>query len=33
VVFLGSAGMFFGWQHKTIAPALERSGTSVGSPK
>lgn len=32
-LFLGSAGMFWGWQHRTIAPPLERSGLSVGAPK
>ena len=32
-VFLGSAGFFFAWQRKTVAPPLERSGLSVGAPK
>lgn len=32
-VFLGAAGMFWGWQHRTIAPPLERSGLSLGAPK
>ena len=32
-IFLGSAGFFFAWQHKTVTPALERSGTSLGAPR
>lgn len=32
-LFLGSAGFFFAWQRKTIAPELERSGLSLGAPK
>lgn len=32
-LFLGSVGMFWGWQHKTLAPRVERSGLSLGAPK
>src|SRR5687768_5967123 len=32
-VFIGSAGMFWGWQHKTVAPPVERSGLSLGAPR
>ena len=32
-VFIGSMGMFWGWQHKTIAPAVEGAGLSLGAPK
>lgn len=32
-IFLGSAGFFFAWQRKTVAPELERHGLSFGAPK
>lgn len=32
-LFLGSVGMFWGWQHKTVSPPVERSGLSLGAPK
>lgn len=32
-IFVGSAGFFFAWQRKTVAPSLERSGLSVGAPR
>lgn len=32
-LFLGSVGMFWGWQHRTVSPSLERSGLSLGAPK
>jgi len=31
-VFIGSAGMFWGWQHKTISPPVEQGGLSLGAP-
>lgn len=31
-LFLASVGSYFGWQRRTIAPAVQSSGLSVGKP-